>query len=116
MSQRVWSVSLSLVLCFPFSGQEVRRPLSNGMNAPDSWEQGAARDEIRPKFGYEPQAGPAGTPALIISCQDAGGNGYWRKTFNVAPGQFYRFSALFQAVNVAMPRRSVLAEIEWQDE
>src|SRR5690242_19741920 len=103
MMQRVCGLCL-LIVGVSLNGQTVK-PLPNGMDAPEGWKPGAPRDEIRPQFGYEPDGGPGGRPALIISSETAGGNGYWRKTFTLAPGQFYRFSAFFKADDVATPPR-----------
>src|ERR1051325_10172367 len=93
-------------LCLHVSAQSI---------APDGWRSGAPRDEIRPAFAYEAEGGPERTPALAIKADRAGVNGYWRKTFPVVGGDFYRFSTLFKVEQVTVPRRSVLVEIVWQD-
>jgi predicted amidohydrolase len=85
-------------------------------SAPDGWTAAAPRDEIRPQFGYDPKGGPDGKGCLIIEAGPRKGlDGCWRKTFPVAGGQHYRFQAAYQAKGVAVPRRSVLAEIHWRD-
>ena len=43
-------------------------------------------------------------------------NGYWRKTFSVTPGAYYRFQALSRTDNMPAARRSAIVEIVWQDE
>lgn len=83
----------------------------------EGWQAGAPRDEIRPQFSYELRGGPGGTPALVIASDERQGlNGYWRKTFPVTPGGFYRFYALCRTQNMPAPRRSAVAEIVWQDD
>jgi predicted amidohydrolase len=85
--------------------------------SPDGWVAGAPRDEIRPQFSYEPGGGPQDAPTLVIAADNRQGlHGYWRKTFAVTGGAFYRFHALFKAGNLAAPRRSAVVEIVWQDD
>lgn len=102
------------VLCLLSPAQDVDRP-SGITNAPDGWQAGAPRAGISPRFAFEPRGGPA-APALTIASSGFAQNGYWRKTFRVAPGEFYRFSACYRTDRVPLPRRSVLAEIVWQDD
>jgi predicted amidohydrolase len=84
--------------------------------SPDGWQAGAPRDEIRPRFSYEPTSGPHDIAALVIAADARQGlNGYWRKTFTVTEGAFYRFHALCKTENIAAPRRSAVVEIVWQD-
>ena len=85
--------------------------------AAEGWQAGAPREEIRPLFSYEPAGGPGGAGALVITADGrAGLNGYWRRTFTVTPGAFFRFHALCKTQDMAAPRRSAVAEIVWQDE
>ncbi|MDG3002439.1 carbon-nitrogen hydrolase family protein [Paludisphaera mucosa] len=80
------------------------------------WSTGAPRDEIRPEFAREPGEEPGGRPALVIRAGGREGvDGYWTKTFPVVGGRHYRFDARFRARGVERPRRSVVAEIRWQD-
>ncbi len=46
----------------------------------------------------------------------AGQHGWWRKSVPVEGGKHYRFQALRKAVQVANPRRSIVAKIIWQDD
>ncbi len=86
-------------------------------NAPEGWEAGAPRDEIRPRFSYEEHGGPGGAPALAIAANAREGlNGYWRKIFPVTGGGWYRFYALAKTENMRAPRRSAVVEIVWQDD
>jgi predicted amidohydrolase len=83
--------------------------------APEGWTTASPRDEIRPEFRFEPE-GPAGHGRLVIkACGLEGVDGCWRKTVPVVGGKSYRFQAFYQAREVALPRRSVVAEIHWRD-
>jgi predicted amidohydrolase len=85
--------------------------------APDGWTTAAPREEIRPAFTYEPAGGPDGKGALAIRADRREGlDGCWTKTFPVAGGKHYRFRAFYQARGVAVPRRSVLVKLNWQDD
>jgi predicted amidohydrolase len=85
-------------------------------DAPEGWTTAAPRDEVRPAFGYDPTGGPDGKGCFTISADRRDGlAGCWRKSFPVAGGKHYRFAARFQAKGVILPRRSVVAEIHWQD-
>ncbi len=85
--------------------------------APDGWATAAPRDEIKPAFHYNPKGGPDRKGAFVIESDKREGlAGCWTKTFMVTGGRHYRFFALRKAANVAVPRRSVLARVTWQDE
>lgn len=84
---------------------------------PEGWLIAAPRDEISPKFGYDPKGGKDGKGAfLIVSDERAGLAGHWEKTVPVTGGKHYQFSTLRRSMNVLSPRRSVLVRILWQDE
>jgi predicted amidohydrolase len=102
----------SLLLCTSPAAAEKHDQESAG-----GWQAGAPREEIRPQFSYEPGGGPGGAPALVIASDRRQGlNGFWRKTFTVTAGSFYRFDALSKTQNVPAPRRSAVVEIVWQDD
>jgi predicted amidohydrolase len=83
----------------------------------DGWQTAAPRDEIRPQFAHQPKGGRDGQPSLIITADAREGlHGYWRKTFPITGGQHYRFAAQRRIENIAVPRRSVVARIIWQDD
>ena len=42
-------------------------------------------------------------------------DGCWTRSYPVEGGKHYRFSALYQAKSVAVPRRSVVAMLDWRD-
>jgi predicted amidohydrolase len=84
--------------------------------APDGWTTAAPRDEIRPVFAYEAKGGPDGNGCFAIKADHREGlDGCWKKTFPITGGKYYRFEAKFLAKGVALPRRSVVAEIHWRD-
>ncbi len=83
---------------------------------PEGWLIAAPRQEISPKFGYDPKGGKDGKGAfLIVSDERDGLDGFWTKTVPVTGGKSYRFTALRKAINVGSPRRSVVVRILWQD-
>jgi predicted amidohydrolase len=84
---------------------------------PDGWTTAAPRDEIRPDFAYDAKGGPNGDGCFVIKADGREGlDGCWKKTFPITGGKYYRFDAKFSAKGVALPRRSVVAEIHWRDE
>ena len=42
-------------------------------------------------------------------------DGWWTKTFPVTGGKHYRFRVLFKVHDVTLPRRSIVAQIDWSD-
>ena len=85
--------------------------------APDGWTVGAPREEIRPAFSFNPNGGPDGTGGFVIQADGREGlSGWWSKTFAVTGGRYYRFVAMRRTIDVAVPRRSVLARVIWQDD
>jgi predicted amidohydrolase len=84
--------------------------------APGGWTTEAPRDEIRPQFAYEARGGPDGKECFLIKADRREGlDGWWKKTFPVTGGKFYHFTALYQARDVAVPRRSLVVELHWRD-
>jgi len=84
--------------------------------APEGWSASAPREEIKPRFTYEPKGGRSGTGALIIEADEREGQeGYWSKSFPVVGGIDYRFQAFRRVKNVPAPRRAVRAILRWQD-
>jgi predicted amidohydrolase len=80
------------------------------------WEAASPREEIRPGFEVDRAGGPGGRPALVIRADEREGlDGCWKRAFPVTPGRYYRFSAVYRAENVAVPRRSVVAKLNWRD-
>ena len=80
------------------------------------WEMASPRQEIRPRFDVDRTGGPHGRPALLIRADGREGlDGCWKRSFPVTPGRHYRFSALYRADDVAIPRRSVVVKLNWRD-
>jgi predicted amidohydrolase len=86
-------------------------------SAPNGWTTQAPRDEIRPKFAFDAKAGRDGKGAFVISHdQREGLDGWWTRSFPVKSGQYYRFHVARKLDGVALPRRSAVVRIVWQDE
>ena len=92
--------------------------LAHAANAPaDDWQTVAPRDEIRPAFSFEPKGGPKKAGSLVITHDRRDGlDGWFQKSFAVSGGEFRRFHAVRKTRNVAVPRRSALVRVRWQDE
>ena len=85
--------------------------------APDGWTTAAPRDELRPRFEFVPESGRSGRGSLVIEHdQREGLDGYWVRTFEVAGGKYYRFSAFRRTDRVSDPRQSALVRLNWQDD
>ncbi len=85
-------------------------------STPDGWRAAAPRDEIRPRFDYDPKGGKDGKGAFLIMADDREGlDGCWVKTFSITGGKHYRFFALRKVENISTPKRSALVRILWQD-
>lgn len=85
--------------------------------APDGWQPAAARDEIEPRFVFDPKGGPKGDGSLaILADRREELHGWWQKTMSITGGKFYRFHAVRKTHNVEVPRYSAVARIVWQDD
>ena len=83
---------------------------------PDGWTPASPRDEIRPIFSFEPSSGPGSKGDFVIKHpQREGLDGCWTKMFPVHGGKYYRFEVRYQARSVAVPRRSIVAQLDWRD-
>jgi predicted amidohydrolase len=83
-------------------------------SAADGWKSSSIRPEIAPQFAIDHEGGKE--CLLIMADGREGLDGCWTKTFAVTPGQHYRFSALYRAANVPVPRRSIVTKIEWHND
>ena len=84
---------------------------------PAGWTTAAPRDEIRPAFAFEATGGADGKGCMVIKADGREGlDGFWKKTFPVAGGKYFHFAAHYKADNVAIPRRSVVVKLKWQDD
>lgn len=110
---------LSLVIfCMAFSsGDTWSQTLSDSVaGAPPGWQTFAPRDEIRPSFAFDSRSGVEGNGCFVIRADGREGqDGSWTRTFPITGGKHYRFSALYQAKSVSLPRRSIVAKLDWQD-
>src|SRR5437588_9419765 len=90
---------------------------ADSSSPPPGWQTASPREEIRPAFAFEPEGGRRGHGALLIQ-HDAreGLDGSWTKTFPVKGGHYYHFEAFRKAENVAVPRRSAMIRLLWQDD
>lgn len=84
---------------------------------PSGWTTAAPRDELRPTFSFDPKGGPKGDGAWVIAHDDRKGlQGWFAKSYPVVGGQYYHFRAVRKVDRVAVPRRSAVVRILWQDE
>jgi predicted amidohydrolase len=84
--------------------------------APEGWTVQSPRGEIRPEFAFDPKGGPESQGAFIVRADGREGlDGGWVKTFPIQGGRYYHFHALRKVDNVAFPRRSAVAKINWLD-
>ena len=84
--------------------------------APDGWQAGAPRDEIRPELSWQPSGGPDAKGCLRTRADGREGqHGTWTRTFPVVGGRWYAFHVLRKVDGIPYPRRHVLATITWQD-
>ena len=102
-----WMTIAALVLCLP--AQEAPPP--------DGWSALSPREEIRPRFSYQPGGGRDGKGGFVIA-HDAreGLQGSWTRTFDVEGGKHYKFRAARKLRNVDLPRRSAVVRILWRNE
>ena len=84
---------------------------------PNDWQTAAPRDEIRPKFSFEPRGGPKKTGSMVVTHDRRDGlDGWFQKSFAVSGGDYYQFRSVRKTHKVAVPRRSALVRMLWQDE
>src|SRR5262245_55903930 len=84
---------------------------------PDGWQQKAPRDEIKPRFTYDPKGGLKQAGSFVLSADERDGlHGWWQKTFPIVGGKYYEFHAVRKTGNVEAPRRSAVARVVWQDD
>jgi predicted amidohydrolase len=92
-------------------------PKSKYDTFPDGWSANAPREEIRPEFSFERKGGPKQAGSFVIRHDGREGlDGWLEKSFVVSGGEFYHFQAVRKLTDVAVPRRSALVRIVWQNE
>lgn len=81
----------------------------------DGWTAAAQREEIRPKFSRTAE-GRSGRGSLVIEGDGREGlDGYWRKSFEVAGGRFFRFEGYRKASGLEWPQQNAMVRIQWLD-
>jgi hypothetical protein len=89
---------------------------TDAARTPDGWTTASPRDEIQPAFSYEPSGGLGAEGAFVIKHdRHEGLDGCWTKNFSVQGGKYCRFTVHYRARGVALPRRSVVAQLDWRD-
>jgi len=84
---------------------------------PSGWTANSPRDEIRPAFSFEPHGGPKQSGSFVIRHdQREGLDGWMQKSFAVTGGEFVHFQAARKLTDVALPRRSALVRVLWQND
>ena len=83
---------------------------------PPGWKAAAPREEIRPRFAFEPAGGVDGSGRLIIETDGREGlHGFWTRPFPVEGGKHYRFRVLRKATGLSVPRRNAVVRLLWQN-
>src|ERR1035438_2734828 len=99
-----------LSLCFALTA----RAGTLAANSAGGWMAVSPREEIRPRFNFEPKGGPDGSGSWVIEADHREGlEGYWTKTLPVSGGRYYHFSILRKAVGTDSPRRTAVVQIFW---
>jgi predicted amidohydrolase len=89
---------------------------STAEESDSGWHASSPREEIRPEFHFDVKGGPNGASCYVIRTgPQEGQDGSWNRAFSIEGGRYYRFSALYQARAVDLPRRSIVAKLDWTD-
>lgn len=116
ITRRHLMASAAAGLAISVAGRSLAENSTKSPDAPEGWQPASPREEIRPLFSYDAQGGPGGSGCLIIRADHREGlDGCWRRAFPIEGGRSYRFSALYRANHVELPRRSVLAKLDWRN-
>jgi len=109
-------VALLSVLFTPAALLAAQRSHQTVPDAPPGWQTAAPRPEISPEFAFRKSGGEDGQGCFIIRAAGREGvDGCWTRTFPITGGRYYHFSALYRAKSVSVPRRSILAKVDWRD-
>ncbi len=83
-------------------------------SAPDGWSTTQPRPEMTPLYSAHTE----GRDTVLTIAADAreGLAGSWQRTFRVTGGEHYRFSCLRRVEGIAVPARSALVTITWQND
>lgn len=95
--------------------------LATGVHAsssvPEGWTTHAPREEISPRFRYDPTGGPDRRGSFVIASDERSGLlGRWTRTFRVEGGRCYHFSALRRTSGPGASRAAGVARVAWRDE
>src|SRR5260221_9403916 len=72
---------------------------------------------MRTEFSFERKGGRRQAGSFVIRHDSRDGlDGWFQKSFTVTGGEFYRFEAVRKLTDVAVPRRSALVRILWQND
>jgi len=114
----LWILFIALLSgSFVFAATPEVSRSESGDTFPHGWSVKAPRDEIRPEFSFQPKGGPKQLGSLVIRHDERDGlDGWFQKSFAVNGGEFVRFQAKRKLTDVAVPRRSALVRILWQNE
>jgi hypothetical protein len=83
----------------------------------ESWQHGAPREEIAPKFRFDAKGGKEDGSRLSIEAGEVEGlSGYWFKSVPVKGGQHYRMSVSRKTEGVDTPRRCTFVRVVWQND
>ena len=84
---------------------------------PLGWQPASPREEIRPRFSFDPKGGPKGDGNLVITADEREGlHGWWLKSFPIVGGRHYHFHAWRKVQNVKLTRRSAVVRSVWEDD
>lgn len=75
------------------------------------WEPYAQRPAVMPVMSRSLETGSL----HMASTGQYRCNGSWRRSLSVESGAYYSFGAEYSAKDVTLPRRSILARINWKD-
>jgi len=93
------------------------QPVAAEAAIPTDWKTMSPREELRPRFGYDPTGGPKKAGAFVITADDREGlHGWFQKSFPINGDAHYHFHAVRKIQNVTIPRRSASVRILWQDD
>jgi predicted amidohydrolase len=96
---------------------QAAEPIAAEAPFPADWKTMSPRDELRPKFQFDPAGGPNKSGAFVITADEREGlHGWVQKSFPITGDAHYRFHAVRKTQNVTIPRRSASVRILWRDD
>ena len=65
---------------------------------------------------FDPQGGPSGAGAFVIETDARDGlDGFWRRSFPVTGGRYYRFAVQRRATGIEWPQQCAPVTVQWLD-